>query len=104
MQEYNLYEYAIIRLVPRVERGEFVNIGSILYCSQEKLLQCVFHCDDQRLLALYPDLDLELVKRYSKSFELICTGDPSNDGIAGTQLRHSKRCTAIWWQFLDVYS
>ena len=82
MQGYHLFEYATIRLMPKVERGEFVNIGSILYCSGERFLQCSFHWDEQRLLALFPELDLELVKQYSESFQLICEGAVAGGGIA----------------------
>ncbi len=74
MQGYHLFEYATIRLVPKVERGEFVNIGSILYCSGERFLQSIFHWDEQRILTLFPEVDLDLVKDYSRSFELICKG------------------------------
>ncbi|MEQ8550826.1 MAG: DUF3037 domain-containing protein [Cyclobacteriaceae bacterium] len=77
MQGYHLYEYATIRLIPKVERGEFVNIGTILYCSGEKFLQCVFHWDEKRILALFPEVDLTLVKNYCQSFEVICKGAAS---------------------------
>jgi hypothetical protein len=82
MQGYHLYEYATVRLIPKVERGEFVNIGSILYCSGERFLQCAFHWDEQRILALFPDVDLEVVKCYSQSFELICEGSIAGGSIA----------------------
>lgn len=82
MQGYHLFEYATIRLIPKVERGEFVNIGSILYCSGERFLQCVFHWDEPRILALFPEVDIALVKQYSKSFELICEGCAEGGEIA----------------------
>ncbi|MFT6866658.1 MAG: hypothetical protein ACJA08_001493 [Cyclobacteriaceae bacterium] len=82
MQGYHLFEYATIRLIPKVERGEFVNIGSILYCSGERFLQCVFHWDEARMLALFPDVDIVLVKDYTRSFELICEGSKAGGGIA----------------------
>lgn len=82
MQGYHLFEYATIRLMPKVERGEFVNIGTILYCSGERFLQCIFHWDEQRILALFPEVDLELVKQYSHSFELICEGSMAGGSIA----------------------
>jgi hypothetical protein len=68
--------------MPKVERGEFVNIGSILYCSGERFLQCIFHWDEARILALYPEVDLEIVKQYSQSFEMICAGAKEGGGIA----------------------
>ena len=82
MQGYHLFEYATIRLIPKVERGEFVNIGSILYCSGERFLQCVFHWDEERMLALFPEVEVELVKHYSHSFELICEGSKAGGDIA----------------------
>jgi hypothetical protein len=81
MQGYHLFEYATIRLVPKIERGEFVNIGSILYCSEQRFLQSVFHWDDCRILTLFPEVDLEVVKQYSHSFELICEGTKVGDSI-----------------------
>jgi hypothetical protein len=74
MEGHHLFEYAAIRLIPKVERGEFVNIGSILYCGGERFLQCIFHWDESRILALFPEVDIALVKNYSHSFELICEG------------------------------
>jgi hypothetical protein len=74
MEGHHLFEYAAIRLIPKVERGEFVNIGSILYCGGERFLQCIFHWDESRMQALFPEVDIALVKNYSHSFELICEG------------------------------
>jgi hypothetical protein len=82
MQGYHLFEYATIRLVPKIERAEFVNIGSILYCSEQRFLQSVFHWDDHRILALFPEVDLEVVKQYSHSFELICEGSKAGESIS----------------------
>ncbi|MFT6856406.1 MAG: hypothetical protein ACJA0X_002385 [Cyclobacteriaceae bacterium] len=74
MQGYHLFEYATIRLMPKVERGEFINIGAILYCSGARFLECVFHWDEPRMLAVFPAVNIALVKEYSRSFELICKG------------------------------
>lgn len=81
MQDYHLYEYAVIRLVPRVERCEFINVGTILYCSGLRFLGCRFHWDDQRILALFPDTDLGLIRQYARSFELICAGGTEGGSI-----------------------
>lgn len=86
MQGYHLYEHAVIRLVPRVERGEFINIGSILYCSGEKFLSCMFHWDESRIEALFPDADLQLVKLYARSFDLICAGITEGGPIAALSM------------------
>ncbi len=52
------YEYALIRVVPRTDRGEFVNVGVILYCQARDVLTVRLHVDDARLKALWPDVDL----------------------------------------------
>ncbi|HLO45927.1 MAG TPA: DUF3037 domain-containing protein [Leadbetterella sp.] len=84
MQERHLYEYAVIRLVPRVERGEYINIGVVLYCKSLKTLDCVFHLNNARISALFPDLDLEEVEGHLLSFQKICQGTPDS-GLIGSQ-------------------
>jgi hypothetical protein len=76
MQESHLFEYAVIRIVPHVEREEFMNVGVILYCSKQKFLHSVFELNEARLKALCEKLDLEEVKEHIASFERICGGDP----------------------------
>ncbi len=71
MQQQNLFEYAVIRVVPRVEREEFMNIGVILYCAKQKFLQTKYLLDETRLLAFAPKLDLEEIKEHICSFERI---------------------------------
>ena len=82
MQGKQLFEYAVIRVVPRVEREEFCNIGVILFSKKAKFLQCRFFLDETRLRALYKDLDLEELKLYLHSFELICRGSKQGGPIA----------------------
>lgn len=84
MQEKHLYEYAVIRLVPRVERGEYINIGVVLYCKSLKTLDFVFQLNKERVLALFPELDLAEVESHLHSFEKICQGT-SDSGLIGTQ-------------------
>lgn len=86
MQDYHLFEYAVVRLVPRVERGEFLNIGTILYCPGQRYLESVFHWDQQRIMTLFPETDLDLVKHYACSFGLICAGREEGGAIAGMAL------------------
>jgi len=81
MQERHLYEYAVVRVVPRVEREEFLNIGVILYCSANKFLECRFEINEARILVLCPTLDLEELKQYVHSFELICKGGKTGGPI-----------------------
>ena len=58
------YDYAVIRVVPRVEREEFVNVGILLSCPPAKFLEARIEVDEARLLALDPDIDLETVRRH----------------------------------------
>lgn len=81
MQGYHLYEYAVIRVMPRVEREEFINIGVVLYCSAEKFLACRFELNEPRILALDPQLEMEQLNAYIQSFDLICQGLKSAGSI-----------------------
>jgi Protein of unknown function (DUF3037) len=82
MQENHLFEYAVIRIVPRVEREEFLNIGVILYCKQEQFLQTLFTIDDERLRAFDGYLDKAALKEHLCAFEKICIGDITAGEIA----------------------
>jgi Protein of unknown function (DUF3037) len=68
------YDYAIVRVVPRVERGEFVNVGIILSCDIERILQASIDLDETALLALDATVDLELVRDTLASIPAICSG------------------------------
>lgn len=74
MQEKNLYEYAVIRLVPKVEREEFINIGVILFCKSKKFLGTKFLLDENRITCISPYVDMEIVKQQLESFERISKG------------------------------
>lgn len=82
MPASNIYEYALIRLVPRVEREEFLNVGAILYCKKKDFLQVRVHLDKDRLRAFAPDLDLPEVERYLRTWELISSGSTEGGPIA----------------------
>lgn len=75
MQQKHLFEYAVIRVVPRVEREEFLNIGVIIYCAKELFLQSRYLLDLSRLAAFAPDMDLKELNEHLCSFEQICKGD-----------------------------
>ena len=64
MQEKHSFEYAVIRIVPRVEREEFLNVGVILFCKRAGFLQAIITLDEQRLRAFSPATDVEEVKTY----------------------------------------
>jgi hypothetical protein len=69
------YDYAVIRVVPRVEREEFINVGVILSCAARDFLEARLHLDRARLAALDPALDPELVTQYLAAIPLVCRGD-----------------------------
>ncbi|RZM29127.1 MAG: DUF3037 domain-containing protein [Pedobacter sp.] len=74
MQDLELFEYAVIRLVPRVEREEFLNVGMILYCASQKYLKAVFNLDEIRLTAFCKDSDLPELNRNLNAYVNICEG------------------------------
>ena len=74
MQENHLFEYAVIRVVPRVEREEFFNVGVILYSRNQNFLQSLFNLDKLKLQTFSGKLDIEEVKEHLLSFERICNG------------------------------
>jgi hypothetical protein len=82
MQQKHLFEYAVIRVVPRVEREEFLNIGVILYCAKLKFLQARYLLDESRLAAFSPALDIAELKEHVCAMERICLAD-DNAGPIG---------------------
>jgi hypothetical protein len=75
------YDYAIVRVVPRVERGEFVNAGIILSCDIERILRARIELDEAALRALDAGVDLELVRSTLDSIPTICAGGPAAGDI-----------------------
>ncbi|MBD3864365.1 DUF3037 domain-containing protein [Olleya marilimosa] len=82
MQDKVTFEYAIIRLVPKVEREEFFNIGVILYSKRKKFVGVKHKINESKLNAFGCDLDLDTLNNYLKSWELICKGDVSAGTIS----------------------
>ncbi|MBL7736122.1 MAG: DUF3037 domain-containing protein [Chitinophagaceae bacterium] len=74
MQENHLFEYAVIRVVPRVEREEFLNVGVILHCRDQHFLQSICTPDEQKIRSLCSSIDIEALKTYLQSFDKICKG------------------------------
>jgi hypothetical protein len=74
MQERVLFEYAVLRVVPRVEREEFINVGVILLCAKQKFLGVRYLLDETKLKTLDKDLDLDELGRNLKALEQICLG------------------------------
>jgi len=81
------YDYAIIRVVPCAERGEFINAGVVLHCLERGFLESRVHVDEQRLLALWPGAELDLIRQHLEAFPKICAGDPDAGPIAGLSRR-----------------
>lgn len=82
MQESYLFEYAVIRVVPRIEREEFLNAGVILYCAKKKFLECTCMLDEKRLQAFAGDVDIEEIKQHLRSLGYICEGSAEGGAIA----------------------
>jgi hypothetical protein len=70
----HIYDYAVVRVVPRVERGEFINAGVIVSCAAKGFLQARIELDEARLLALDAKADLESVKANLATIPAICAG------------------------------
>ena len=81
MPEKFLFEYAVLRVVPKVEREEFLNVGVVLYCAQKKFLQVLFHLDGERIKAFACELDIPEVGQYLQAFENICAASKDSGPI-----------------------
>ncbi len=74
MPENYLFEYAVIRVVPHVEREEFLNVGIVMYCAKLKFLKTKFELREERLRVLCDNLDFNELRNHTTSFEKICKG------------------------------
>ena len=92
MPNYATYDYAVIRVVPRVHRAEFVNVGVIVSCQRSDLLEARIEVNEQRLLALDPGLDLRAVREHLAAIPAICAGGET----AGPIGRLSRRERFDW--------
>lgn len=81
MPEKQLFEYAVIRVVPRVEREEFINVGVILYSRHQQFLQMLFRLDEEKLRAFSGQIDIKEVEEHLLSIERICKGGPGSGPI-----------------------
>ena len=82
MSEKYLYEYAVIRVVPRVEREEFLNVGLLLFCKQKKYLRMEYVIPSDKIRILCTEFDLEQLEENMFSFSKICSGSPDGGPIA----------------------
>ncbi len=85
MSERTLYEYAIVRVVPRVERDEFINVGVALYCRKQRYAQVKIYVDEVKCRTLDPEIDLELIAKHLDSFQRICVGDKEGGRLAALE-------------------
>ncbi len=77
----SLFEYALLRVVPRVERGEFINAGVVLYCQDAKYLDARINLDPERLRALDPNLDPQTVLAHLEVARRVCEGGPEAGAV-----------------------
>ena len=87
MQPLNTYDYAIIRVVPRVERGEFVNVGVILSCAATGFLKARIELNDKRVLAFDAAADLESLRATLAAIPIICEGGAPAGSLGQLPLR-----------------
>lgn len=76
------FDYALLRVVPRVERQEFINAGVVVYCPERRYLDARIHLNLVRLQALWPEVDPDLVRQHLEAIPRICAGDPQAGPIA----------------------
>ena len=81
-----LYEYAVIRLVPQVEREEFINVGIILFSKKEKFIRARIVLPEERLKLFKCEMDLDQIKANLHAFELISAGSKAGGPIACEEL------------------
>lgn len=82
MSGKHLYEYAVIRLVPRVEREEFLNVGIILFSKDAKYLNCRYHIDPEKFNLFSSELEVEDIEKNLKAFHKICSGTKNGGHVA----------------------
>jgi hypothetical protein len=87
VRELRTYDYAVVRVVPRVERGEFVNAGIVLSCDIEKILLAAIELDEKALLCIDANVDLELVIKTLASIPAICAGGEGAGPIGNLSAR-----------------
>jgi hypothetical protein len=89
--DHSTYDYAVVRVVPRVEREEFVNAGVIVSCTGKKFLEARIEVDESRLIALDPSLDLVAVRAHLAAIPAICAGGEGAGAIGRLSQRERFR-------------
>ncbi|MBB6270308.1 hypothetical protein HDF26_000735 [Pedobacter cryoconitis] len=86
MQDSHLFEYAVIRVVPRVEREEFINVGVILYCAKQKFLQADIVLNKEKLSVFSGTADIVAIENNLEALKRICTGGKESGPIGQLDL------------------
>lgn len=87
MRAAHSFNYAILRVVPCLERGEFVNVGIVLFCKPRGFLQARVHLPAEKLTAMRPDIDLAFIQQHLDAFPRVCLADPEAGPIARLTIR-----------------
>lgn len=87
MRDLCAFDYAIVRVVPRVDRGEFINAGVVLFCSTRGYLDARIELDPTRLRALAPNMDISLVESHLAVIPLVCRGGAEAGAIGALPQR-----------------
>lgn len=102
------FDFAVIRVVPRVERQEFLNAGVILFCLERKYLKALVHLDESRVAALCPEVDPAFLRLHLEAYPRVCAASPDAGPVAALSIRErfhwlvSPRSTVI--QISPVHS
>ena len=90
MQERHLYEYAVIRFVPKVEREEFINMGIVLFSKQAKYLKSLYTIDENKLKLFSSELDMNCLKEGLQVFDKICMGNKEGGAVKSSCIQVSR--------------
>lgn len=82
MPEMHVFEYAVIRIVPRVDRGECINAGVMVFCKRKRYLSLKVEVNEDRILALWPEINVEEIRSYLNAWKLISEGSEAGGPIA----------------------
>lgn len=82
MHEKNLYEYAVIRVMPRVEREEFLNVGIVLFCKKAKFIKVLYSLNVEKVLSFSTEADVEQIEMNLLAFEKVAHGTKDGGPIA----------------------
>jgi hypothetical protein len=90
MNKKQVYEYAVLRIVPKVEKEEFINVGVIMYCRHLKYIGILTCLHEHKLLALDPLIDLEQLSAYLAAIKTIAAGNPKKTNTIEGAAMHER--------------